>query len=105
MYLKLLIYSYYQIMSINYFYTFFSSIKNLVLFYSSSIFLHHVCSHLYIYYCVPNDWYGILLSPVMTLTPQCQCLRWIIYEGGNTIYNMWITLATCFVSWFFSIKS
>ena len=58
------------------------------------IFLHYVSSHLYTNYCVPNTIYGIIISPILTTTPHCQGLRWIIYNGGNQINNMWITLGS-----------
>jgi hypothetical protein len=58
------------------------------------IFLHYVSAHLYTNYCVPNTIYGIIISPILTTTPHCQGLRWIIYNGGNQINNMWITLGS-----------
>ena len=58
------------------------------------IFLHYVSAHLYTSYCVPNTLYGIIISPILTTTPHCQGLRWIIYNGGNQINNMWITLGS-----------
>jgi hypothetical protein len=58
------------------------------------IFLHYFASHLYIKLCVPNSIIGFILSPFMTSTPQCQGLRWLIYNGANIINNMWTILGT-----------
>lgn len=58
------------------------------------IILHFGASHLYIYICVPQTFWGFIISPFMSVTPQCQSLRWIIYTGANIINNMWIVLGT-----------
>jgi len=58
------------------------------------IFLHFLASQLYVKLCVPNTIVGFLLSPFMTATPHCQGLRWIIYNSGSMINNMWIVLGT-----------
>jgi hypothetical protein len=58
------------------------------------IFLHYIASHLYIHLCVPNSWYGLLLSPFLVETPHCKGLRWIVYNGANIVSNMWIVLGS-----------
>jgi hypothetical protein len=58
------------------------------------IFLHYFASHLYVRYCVPNTIQGFLVSPFMVSTPHCQGLRWMIYNGGNNITNMWTLVGT-----------
>jgi hypothetical protein len=58
------------------------------------ILLHYGASHLYVEYCVPRTWVGVIISPLLTSTPHCQGLRWIIYNGGNQINNMWITIGS-----------
>ena len=58
------------------------------------IYLHYFASHLYVEYCVPNTIQGFLISPFMVSTPHCQGLRWLIYNGGNTITNMWSLIGT-----------
>lgn len=58
------------------------------------ITLHYGASHLYVRFCVPNTFYGYLISPFMTPTPHCQGLRWIIYRGAEIINNMWFLLGT-----------
>lgn len=58
------------------------------------IVLHYGASHLYIEYCVHRTWVGALVSPFLTSTPHCQGLRWLIYNGGNQINNMWVTIGS-----------
>jgi hypothetical protein len=68
--------------------------KHLLLFYLSWIFIHYVCSQLYIYFCTPCTWYGIFMSPFLAMTPQCTAFRWIIYEAGNVLYAMWLAIGS-----------
>ena len=63
------------------------------------IILHFVASHLYIYFCTPKTIIGFIMSPLMVITPQCQGLRWIIYNSGNVINNMWLIFGTWTSSW------
>jgi hypothetical protein len=58
------------------------------------IYLHYFASHLYIEYCVPHTIKGFIMSPFMVSTPHCKGLRWIIYNGGNNITNMWSLVGT-----------
>lgn len=54
------------------------------------IVLHYISSHLYIKFCVPYDFVGFFISPIVITTPYCQSLRWVVYNGANVISNMWI---------------
>jgi hypothetical protein len=56
------------------------------------IFLHYSASHIYVEMCCPRTIQGFLISPFLMSTPHCQSLRWVIYNGANTINNMWIIL-------------
>ena len=58
------------------------------------ILFHYFASHLYIEYCVPKTWMGLVISPFLTATPHCQGLRWMIYNGGNQINQMWIMIGS-----------
>ena len=58
------------------------------------IALHYVASHLYIKLCVPNNWYGFIISPFLTATPHCKGLRWIVYNGADMINNMWLIIGS-----------
>ena len=73
---------------------FLNNIKSIILFYFSWIFIHYMCAHLYIYYCTPTTWYGIFISPFLSITPHCNVFRWVIYEAGNVIYGMWVAIAS-----------
>jgi len=59
------------------------------------IFLHYTASHLYVKLCVPKTVFGFIMSPFMTATPHCQCLRLIVYNAANIINNMWIITWLC----------
>jgi len=69
------------------------------------IILHFVSSHLYIHFCVPSSFIGFIISPFMTSSPHCQGLRWIIYNGANTINNMWVILGTWICSYLIQLGS
>jgi len=61
------------------------------------ILSHFAAAHLYTYFCVPLSFYGFFISPFMTLSPQCQALRWVVYHGGSTINLMWFMIANLLV--------
>jgi hypothetical protein len=56
--------------------------------------LHFLASHLYIKFCVPFSFIGLVVSPFMTATPHCQGLRWLIINGANMINNMWFIVGS-----------
>jgi hypothetical protein len=58
------------------------------------ILLHYIASHLYIKFCVPLTFTGFLLSPIIMTSQYCISLRWVIYNAGNNINNMWIAIGT-----------
>ena len=57
------------------------------------IILHFVSPHIYVYLCTPATYIGLLMSPLIAPAPHCLAIRWIIYNGGSMISNMWIALA------------
>jgi len=61
--------------------------------YAAWIVLHYLAAHIYVYSCVPATIYGFAISPFLATTPHCQVLRWAIYEGGNNLNMLWITLS------------
>uniref|UniRef100_A0A6C0LMX7 Uncharacterized protein n=1 Tax=viral metagenome TaxID=1070528 RepID=A0A6C0LMX7_9ZZZZ len=77
-------------------------IYSLIKMYVLWIILHFAASHLYIYFCTPKTILGFIFSPLMVVTPQCQGLRWIIYNSGNVINNMWLIFGTWTSSWLLS---
>ena len=68
------------------------TVKTSIAFYVSWIIIHNISSHLYVYFCVGNDLYSFLLSPFVIVTPFCQGLNWIIYNGSSQMTTMWISL-------------
>jgi hypothetical protein len=71
-----------------------NSLFKLTKIYILWIVLHFISSHLYVKLCVQNTITGFLISPFMAVTPQCQALRWVIYNGGNSINAMWIIIGS-----------
>lgn len=62
------------------------------------ILLHYFASHLYVKLCVPNNFFGFVISPFLITTPYCIGLRWLIQTGATSINNMWIIFGTWFCS-------
>jgi|TARA_Y100000816_G_scaffold163795_1_gene117305 hypothetical protein len=58
------------------------------------ICLHYAAANMYTYYCVPSFFQGFIMSPFLVSAPHCKAIRWVVHNGGNTIDNMWIMLAT-----------
>lgn len=84
--------------TLDFFYVSVSLIARIVGMYFLWIILHYLASHLYIYFCVPQTFYGFLISPFLVTTPHCQALRWCLHNGSNIINTMWIT----FGNWIYS---
>jgi len=68
------------------------------------ICLHYGASQLYVPLCAPNDVKGFVLSPFIAPAPHCQALRWLIYNGGNSISAMWIIFGTWCLSYLSPIR-
>ena len=85
-----LISSSYEIMSVS----ITKEMQTLLTFYFMWIVLHHLSGHVYIYFCTPNSIIGFITSPLMVATPHCTAIRWMIYEGGNIITTMWVSVGT-----------
>lgn len=63
-----------------------------VLMYLLCTIFHYIASHVYITWCVPYGFKGFFMSTFLTLSPHCQALRWVIYNGGICINTMWFLL-------------
>jgi hypothetical protein len=98
-------YKYIQKLNPNMIYKFINNYKNSVVnftkfiikiswLYLMWILLHYAASQLYIKFCVPYSLMGFIVSPFLTSTPHCQGLRWVIFNGGGVINNMWIVMGT-----------
>ena len=58
------------------------------------LIVHYFSAHLYVYFCTPITVIGFVMSPVLIPAAHCQALRWLIYNGGNSIIAMWLLFAT-----------
>jgi hypothetical protein len=67
-----------------------ADLKKMGFMYIGWITIHYVAAHTYAQFCVPLSWYGFIASPLMVTAPHCQGLRWVVYNGGLTIANMWL---------------
>ncbi len=65
-----------------------------VALYGGWIVMHYLAAHAYSTYCVNWSWYGFLSSPLITTTPICRGLSWMIYESANTISHVWLLIGT-----------
>ena len=77
---------------------------NVSKFYLCWIIIHYIASQLYIQLCTPWTFYGFVLSPFLTLTPHCQGLRWIVYNGAGVINNMWFIFGSWLCANVFILK-
>ena len=59
---------------------------------------------MYVTWCLPFTIAGFVLSPFLIPAPHCYGLRWIIYNGGNSIVSMWALLSTWLVARIIPIK-
>ena len=71
---------------------FLKKVLRIVFVYSMYIIAHYAAANLYQRVCVPLGWVGFLTSPFATTLPQCQALRWVVYNTGNHITAMWILI-------------
>ena len=79
---------------LNYIIDILMKVRHFILFYVSWIFIHYLCSQLYIHFCAPFTLYGLIASPFLVMTPHCSAFRWVIYETGNVLYAMWIAIGS-----------
>lgn len=56
------------------------------------ILLHYLSAHAYIYFCAPHSFVGLLKSPFMVITPQCQVIDWVQVNSKNIVKNMWMII-------------
>lgn len=69
------------------------------------IAMHFVASHLYVRWCVPASITGLIMSPFLATAPHCYGLRWLVYNGGNSIIVMWSFIGTWLLSCIMPITS
>lgn len=66
------------------------AVKSSLLWGSSWICLHYIAGVLHSQYCTPWGVVGFLMSPIMSSTPYCSGLSWVIYHGSQSMTMMWI---------------
>lgn len=69
----------------------------IALVYVGTILVHYTCVHTYQYACTPSTLQGFVMSPLMASSPHCKGMRWAIYEMGQKIDLMWITIGVATV--------
>ena len=79
-------------------------IRHLILFYLGWIFIHYICSQLYIHFCTPFTFYGLIMSPILVMSPHCSAFRWIIYEAGRVLCGMWLAIGSWTIANILTIK-
>ena len=79
---------------------FFQKLIRMVVIYLLYIVAQYVSANLYQRYCTPVSWFGFLASPFATALPQCQALRWIVFNTGNNITAMWMMLGAWLINIF-----
>jgi len=65
----------------------------IVIGYALCIAAHFGAAHFYARYCTEPSIIGFVTSPFMTMSPQCQAGRWIIYNAAYSINIMWVLTA------------
>ena len=65
----------------------------IVVGYAMCIAAHFGAAHFYAKYCTEPSLIGFVTSPFMTMSPQCQAGRWIIYNAAYSINIMWVLTA------------
>jgi len=73
--------------------------KNIYCVFIFWIIVHYISSHMYIYFCTSPTSSGFVMSSFMLAAPHCQALRWLVYNGGNTIISTWITFGFWLLSY------
>lgn len=57
------------------------------------IIIHYTAANLYSNYCAELTIVGFVKSAFVAQEPHCVAMRWIIYNGGNMIHSMWMSVA------------
>ena len=81
-------------------YKMFQKLFKMVIVYLLYIVAHYVSANLYQRYCTPLGWFGFITSPFTIASPQCQGLRWVMFNTGNHITAMWMILGAWFINIF-----
>ena len=56
--------------------------------------IHSLAATLYSKYCANFSWRRILLNPLLTITPQCKGLQWLMNSTNDGITSWFLTITT-----------
>jgi hypothetical protein len=73
--------------------------------YIAWILVFYVASRMHASLCTPPTIIGFILAPFLVTSPHCQGLRWVIYNGGNSIAAMWIILAAWIMTFLTPVRN
>ena len=62
------------------------------------IVIHYLAANLYSLLCAELTMIGFMKSIFVAQEPHCIAMRWIIYNGGNMINSMWLSIAAWFTT-------
>ena len=62
--------------------------------------IHWIVPRLYIILCAPNGIYGFLQSLILSTSPHCEALRYILTISSFNINYIWITLGGLVFTYF-----
>ena len=57
------------------------------------ITIHFCAANLYYRFCAEPTFIGYVKSIFVAQAPHCIAMRWVIYNGGNIINSMWLSIA------------
>lgn len=60
------------------------------------IVVHYTAANLYPIFCAEKSLIGFIKSIFVSQAPHCAAMRWLIYNGGNVINSMWVSIALWF---------
>ena len=66
------------------------------------IVIHFMAANLYHRFCADLSIIGFIKSIFIAQAPHCIAMRWVIYNGGNMINSMWVSLAMWFTTKIFA---
>jgi len=58
------------------------------------IIIYYAALHLHIHLCARLTVFGFIMTPILNSAPHCQALRWVIYNGSDSIVAMWLIFGT-----------
>lgn len=62
------------------------------------VLIHWLSANIYHEYCAPSTWYGLLFgTTVLSQTPVCTTVLWLLTHSSKMISNMWIVGVTFLV--------